>query len=218
MSFVVGEVIRHMKSKAKASTKTTPPLSPRLSLSRALALSLSLCLSLSLSLSFSYERAYTYIHAYRHTTHAEYVSGDQGSPQCSLSLSPRIPVPCPLQPSPLRNLQVELNVGGCQNYGNFLGNLNIRCRTTLGTQKGTIFLTTTHVLCVCYDSYSRYCCFSYLTLRSGRMFRPLITRDTIAPTTTLLQMDATFATALLLSSITNAIRRIASLRQAASRI
>ena len=30
-----------------------------------------------------------------------------------------------------------------QNYGPFLGTLNIRCRTILGTQKGTIILTTT---------------------------------------------------------------------------
>ena len=37
-------------------------------------------------------------------------------------------------------------VGGCQNYGPFLRALNIRCRTIIGTQKGTIILTTTHVL------------------------------------------------------------------------
>ena len=36
-------------------------------------------------------------------------------------------------------------LGGCQNYGPFLGTLNIRCRTILGTQKGTIILTTTHL-------------------------------------------------------------------------
>ena len=36
-------------------------------------------------------------------------------------------------------------MGGCQNYGPFLGTLNIRCRTIMGTQKGTIILTTTHV-------------------------------------------------------------------------
>ena len=34
--------------------------------------------------------------------------------------------------------------GGCQNYGPFLGTLNIRCRIIIGTQKGTIILTTTH--------------------------------------------------------------------------
>ena len=36
-------------------------------------------------------------------------------------------------------------VGGCQNYGPFLGTLNNRCRTRIRTQKGTIILTTTHV-------------------------------------------------------------------------
>ena len=36
-------------------------------------------------------------------------------------------------------------MGGCQNYGPFLGTLNIRCRIIMGTQKGTIILTTTHV-------------------------------------------------------------------------
>ena len=34
--------------------------------------------------------------------------------------------------------------GGCQNYGPFLGTLNNRCRIIIGTQKGTIILTTTH--------------------------------------------------------------------------
>ena len=42
------------------------------------------------------------------------------------------------------NMKV-LHVGGCQNYGPFLGTLNIRCRIMIGTQKGTINLTTTHV-------------------------------------------------------------------------
>ena len=39
----------------------------------------------------------------------------------------------------------RLHVGGCQNYGPFLGTLNNRCRIILGTQKRTIILTTTHV-------------------------------------------------------------------------
>ena len=39
----------------------------------------------------------------------------------------------------------QTHVGGCQNDGPFLGTLNIRCRTTIGIQKGTIILTTTHV-------------------------------------------------------------------------
>ena len=37
-------------------------------------------------------------------------------------------------------------MGGCQNYGPFLGTLNIRCRIIMGIQKGTIILTTTHVV------------------------------------------------------------------------
>ena len=36
-------------------------------------------------------------------------------------------------------------MGGCQNYGPLLGTLNIRCRIIVGTQKGTIILTTTHM-------------------------------------------------------------------------
>ena len=39
------------------------------------------------------------------------------------------------------------SMGGCQNYGPFLGTLNIRCRIVIGTQKGTIILTTTHMGC-----------------------------------------------------------------------
>ena len=37
------------------------------------------------------------------------------------------------------------DVGGCQNDGPFLDTLNTRCRILIGTQKGTIILTTTHV-------------------------------------------------------------------------
>ena len=35
--------------------------------------------------------------------------------------------------------------GDCQNYGPFLGTLNLRCRIIIGTQIGTIILTTTHM-------------------------------------------------------------------------
>ena len=42
-------------------------------------------------------------------------------------------------------LILRLHMGGCRNYGPFLGTLNIRCRITIGTQKGTIILTTTHI-------------------------------------------------------------------------
>ena len=34
-------------------------------------------------------------------------------------------------------------MGSCQNFGPFLGTLNNRCRIIIGTQKGTIILTTT---------------------------------------------------------------------------
>ena len=36
-------------------------------------------------------------------------------------------------------------MGGCQNYGRFLGTLNIRCRIIIRIQRGTIILTTTHI-------------------------------------------------------------------------
>ena len=36
-------------------------------------------------------------------------------------------------------------MGSCQNYGPFLGTLNNRCRIIIGTQKGPIILTTTHI-------------------------------------------------------------------------
>ena len=36
-------------------------------------------------------------------------------------------------------------MGGCQNSGPFLGTLDIRCRIIIGTQKGTIILTTTQI-------------------------------------------------------------------------
>ena len=39
-----------------------------------------------------------------------------------------------------------IDVGGCQNYGPLLGTLFMRCRIIIGIQKGTIILTTTHVV------------------------------------------------------------------------
>ena len=36
-------------------------------------------------------------------------------------------------------------MGGCQNYGPFLGTLNIRCCIMIGIQTGAIVLTTTQV-------------------------------------------------------------------------
>ena len=41
---------------------------------------------------------------------------------------------------------VSYYMGGCQNYGPSLGTLNIRCRITVRTQKGTLILTTTHIV------------------------------------------------------------------------
>ena len=41
---------------------------------------------------------------------------------------------------------MDPNMGGCQNYGPFLDTLNIRCRIIIRTPKGTIILTTTHIL------------------------------------------------------------------------
>ena len=38
-----------------------------------------------------------------------------------------------------------MHMAGCQNYGPFLGTLNIRGRIIIGIQKGTIILTTTHI-------------------------------------------------------------------------
>ena len=48
-----------------------------------------------------------------------------------------------LEPNLTRN-EVE-HMGGCQNYGPFLGTLNIRGRIIVGIQKGTIILTTNHI-------------------------------------------------------------------------
>ena len=42
------------------------------------------------------------------------------------------------------NQNPRIDMGNCQNYGPFLGTLNIRCRIILRTQNGTIILTTTH--------------------------------------------------------------------------
>ena len=55
------------------------------------------------------------------------------------------------------------HMGGCQNYGPFLGTLNIRGRIIIGTQKGTIILTTTHIE---YEKYDQPCLFPSWVLRS----------------------------------------------------
>ena len=41
-----------------------------------------------------------------------------------------------------KGLRSQQLLGGCQNYGPFLGTLNIRGRIIMGTQKRTIILTT----------------------------------------------------------------------------
>ena len=38
-----------------------------------------------------------------------------------------------------------VQMGGCQDYGPFLGTLNISCRSIIGIQKGTAILTTTQI-------------------------------------------------------------------------
>ena len=45
---------------------------------------------------------------------------------------------------------IYIYMGGCQNYGPFLGTLNIRCRIIIGIQKGTIILTTTYIYVYIY--------------------------------------------------------------------
>ena len=42
-------------------------------------------------------------------------------------------------------------MGGCQNQGPVLGPLNTRCRVILRTQRGTIILTTTHIVVIDYQ-------------------------------------------------------------------
>ena len=61
---------------------------------------------------------------------------------------------------------IQEYVGGCQNYGPLLGTLNIRGRTIIGIQKGTIILTTTHVeLCGVCGQGSMYLIVGHLRLR-----------------------------------------------------
>ena len=47
-------------------------------------------------------------------------------------------------------LHIYIYMGGCQNYGPFLGTLNIRCRIRTGAQKGIIILTTAHMCIYIY--------------------------------------------------------------------
>ena len=56
-------------------------------------------------------------------------------------------------------------MGGCQNYGPFLGTLNNRCRVILGTQEGTLILTTTHMEVGRVKAYMRFLGFRGLGFR-----------------------------------------------------
>ena len=47
-------------------------------------------------------------------------------------------------------------MGSCQNYGPVLGTLNNRCRIIIGTQNGTIILTTTQIYGVALYSGSGF--------------------------------------------------------------
>ena len=53
-------------------------------------------------------------------------------------------------------------MGSCQNSGPFLGTLNNRRRIIIGTQKGTIILTTTHMRYL----YIYFCLCAFLGLRN----------------------------------------------------
>ena len=67
-------------------------------------------------------------------------------------------------------------LGGRQNYGPLLGPPNTRCRIILGTPKGTIILTTTHVyiyvctyvhICTCIYIYAYMCVCLFIYSRAG---------------------------------------------------
>ena len=64
-------------------------------------------------------------------------------------------------------LEVVYDLGGCQNYGPFLGTLNIRCRTISRTQKGTIILTTTHLASISTRRPSRNLTSSPMSYKVG---------------------------------------------------
>ena len=50
------------------------------------------------------------------------------------------------------SLTRRIQMGGCHNYGPFLGTLNITCRIIIGIQTGTVILTTTQIVHLC-DTY-----------------------------------------------------------------
>ena len=52
--------------------------------------------------------------------------------------------------------ELRIHMGGSQNYGPFLGTLNIRCRIIIGIHKATIILTTTHMyIRIAYQTLQR---------------------------------------------------------------
>ena len=63
-----------------------------------------------------------------------------------------------------KNMETTIKgyMGGCENYGPFLGTLNIRCRIIIGIQIGAIKLTATHI--------SRYRKCTGLGLRVYRLY------------------------------------------------
>ena len=80
-------------------------------------------------------------------------SGTDGTREMISWALPEGPVLLHQLPSPLLRLLADGNnknnyndhMGGCQNSGPFWGTLNNRCRIIIGTQKGTIILTTTYI-------------------------------------------------------------------------
>ena len=77
--------------------------------------------------------------------------------------TPKFTWPSRLQDIALLGLEMSLlsclmaKMGGCQNYGPFWGTLNNRCRSIIGTQKGTIILTNAQMAILLITlSLSRY--------------------------------------------------------------
>ena len=67
--------------------------------------------------------------------------------------------------------ETELQMGGCQNYGPFLGTVNIRCLIIIGIQEGTIIVTTTQVDSLIKDYNLNWPAFRLqIGFREGRLF------------------------------------------------
>ena len=63
-----------------------------------------------------------------------------------IPVSVKYPLAHSIQHMHVCTVHTHAHMGGCQNYDPFWGTINIRCRIIIGTQKGTIILTTTHIL------------------------------------------------------------------------